>query len=109
MGLDCSSAPTSGYRWLEELPALPESAGAYRWFYADVTAGEYSAVFIFMVGSAGLAGAVTALLSIRTLLSWRLTELSTPLPPSSTPCWTGCWERPYSWRPSAPPSCTRPG
>jgi carotenoid 1,2-hydratase len=33
------------------LPALPDSPGAYRWFYADVTAGEYSAVFIFMVGS----------------------------------------------------------
>ena len=52
--LDPAAAPTrapSGYRWLEELPALPDTAGAYRWFYADVTAGEYSAVFIFMVGS----------------------------------------------------------
>nr|WP_239015011.1 carotenoid 1,2-hydratase [Archangium violaceum] len=40
-----------GYQWMNELPALPDSPGAYRWFYADVTAGEYSAVFIFMVGS----------------------------------------------------------
>ena len=40
-----------GYQWLEALPALPDGAGAYRWFYADVTAGEYSAVCIFMVGS----------------------------------------------------------
>ncbi|QRO02943.1 carotenoid 1,2-hydratase [Archangium violaceum] len=36
---------------MDALPALPDTAGAYRWFYADVTAGEYSAVFIFMVGS----------------------------------------------------------
>jgi carotenoid 1,2-hydratase len=52
--LDFSSVPTSpasGYRWLEGLPTLPDTAGAYRWFYADVTAEEYSAVFIFMVGS----------------------------------------------------------
>ncbi|MBN9688428.1 MULTISPECIES: carotenoid 1,2-hydratase [unclassified Corallococcus] len=33
------------------LPALPDMAGAYRWFYADVTAGPYSAVCIFMLGS----------------------------------------------------------
>ncbi|RKH71460.1 carotenoid 1,2-hydratase [Corallococcus interemptor] len=33
------------------LPALPDAAGAYRWFYADVTAGPYSAVCIFMLGS----------------------------------------------------------
>jgi carotenoid 1,2-hydratase len=30
---------------------LPESSGAYRWYYVDVQAGEYTAVFIFMVGS----------------------------------------------------------
>ncbi|MFY0563918.1 carotenoid 1,2-hydratase [Archangium lansingense] len=40
-----------GTAWWDELPVLPNSPGAYRWFYADVTAGEYSAVFIFMVGS----------------------------------------------------------
>jgi carotenoid 1,2-hydratase len=40
-----------GYQWLDALPTLPEHSGAYRWFYADVTAGEYSAVFIFMLGS----------------------------------------------------------
>ncbi|HSP77119.1 MAG TPA: carotenoid 1,2-hydratase [Myxococcaceae bacterium] len=34
-----------------ELPPLPEAAGAYRWFYVDVSAGEYSAVCIFMLGS----------------------------------------------------------
>jgi carotenoid 1,2-hydratase len=33
------------------LPPLPSEPGAYRWYYADVTAGEYSAVAIFMVGS----------------------------------------------------------
>ncbi|XXF79011.1 carotenoid 1,2-hydratase [Myxococcaceae bacterium GXIMD 01537] len=33
------------------LPALPERPGAYRWFYADVSAGDYSAVCIFMLGS----------------------------------------------------------
>jgi carotenoid 1,2-hydratase len=33
------------------LPSLPSGPGTYRWYYADVTAGEYSAVFIFMVGS----------------------------------------------------------
>lgn len=26
-------------------------SGAYRWFYADVTAGDFTAVFIFMVGA----------------------------------------------------------
>jgi carotenoid 1,2-hydratase len=36
---------------LPELPSLPSESGAYRWYYADVTAGELSAVFIFMVGS----------------------------------------------------------
>lgn len=46
------SAPLPrGYQWLDALPALPGGSGAYRWFYADVTAGEYSAVCIFMVGS----------------------------------------------------------
>ncbi len=40
-----------GESWLDALPKPPETAGAYRWFYADVTAGEYSAVFIFMLGS----------------------------------------------------------
>jgi carotenoid 1,2-hydratase len=51
--LDSSSSPRSlrGYQWLEALPALPDTAGAYRWFYADVTAGGYSAVCIFMLGS----------------------------------------------------------
>lgn len=38
-------------RQLGDLPALPEAAGAYRWFYADVTAGPFSAVCIFMLGS----------------------------------------------------------
>jgi carotenoid 1,2-hydratase len=38
-------------RPLGHLPALPDEAGAYRWFYADVTAGPFSAVFIFMLGS----------------------------------------------------------
>ncbi|MCP3135865.1 carotenoid 1,2-hydratase [Pyxidicoccus xibeiensis] len=33
------------------LAALPDEAGAYRWFYADVTAGPFSAVCIFMLGS----------------------------------------------------------
>lgn len=36
---------------LSALPPLPSMPGAYRWYYADVTAGDYSAVFIFMVGS----------------------------------------------------------
>jgi carotenoid 1,2-hydratase len=36
---------------LRHLPVLPDTAGAYRWFYADVTAGPFSAVCIFMLGS----------------------------------------------------------
>ncbi|MFY2562506.1 carotenoid 1,2-hydratase [Corallococcus terminator] len=36
---------------LRDIPTLPSKAGAYRWFYADVTAGPYSAVCIFMLGS----------------------------------------------------------
>lgn len=30
---------------------LPSRSGAYRWYYVDVAAGDYTAVFIFMVGS----------------------------------------------------------
>ncbi len=30
---------------------LPRQSGAYRWYYFDVTAGDFTAVFIFMVGS----------------------------------------------------------
>jgi carotenoid 1,2-hydratase len=30
---------------------LPAASGAYRWYYVDVTAGDRTAVFIFMVGS----------------------------------------------------------
>jgi carotenoid 1,2-hydratase len=30
---------------------LPSKSGAYRWYYVDVTSGEYTAVFIFMIGS----------------------------------------------------------
>lgn len=45
------SAHPRGDSWLDALPVLPDGPGAYRWFYADVTAGEYSAVCIFMVGS----------------------------------------------------------
>jgi carotenoid 1,2-hydratase len=30
---------------------LPTTSGAYRWYYVDVSAGEFTAVFIFMVGS----------------------------------------------------------
>jgi len=30
---------------------LPEKSGAYRWYYVDVAAGDFTAVFIFMVGS----------------------------------------------------------
>ncbi len=30
---------------------LPEKSGAYRWYYVDVAAGDYTAVFIFMIGS----------------------------------------------------------
>ncbi|WPB75899.1 carotenoid 1,2-hydratase [Archangium violaceum] len=40
-----------GYTWRDALPTPPDTSGAYRWFYADVTAGEYSAVCIFMMGS----------------------------------------------------------
>lgn len=36
---------------LSALAPLPSTSGAYRWFYADVSAGDYSAVCIFMVGS----------------------------------------------------------
>ena len=36
---------------LKALAPLPSTSGAYRWFYADVSAGDYSAVCIFMVGS----------------------------------------------------------
>ncbi|HVG57740.1 MAG TPA: carotenoid 1,2-hydratase [Hyalangium sp.] len=36
---------------LPELPPPSSAPGSYRWYYADVTAGEHSAVFIFMVGS----------------------------------------------------------
>jgi carotenoid 1,2-hydratase len=35
---------------LPELPSLPSEPGAYHWYSADITAGEHSAVFIFMVG-----------------------------------------------------------
>jgi carotenoid 1,2-hydratase len=31
--------------------SLPTASGAYRWYYADVSAGDFTAVFIFMVGS----------------------------------------------------------
>lgn len=30
---------------------LPSNSGAYRWYYVDVAAGDFTAVFIFMVGS----------------------------------------------------------
>ena len=30
---------------------LPGRSGAYRWYYVDVAAGDYTAVFIFMIGS----------------------------------------------------------
>ncbi len=30
---------------------LPTKSGAYRWYYVDVTAGDHTAVFIFMIGS----------------------------------------------------------
>jgi len=33
------------------LLTLPEAPGAYRWYYADVVAGDTTAVFILMVGS----------------------------------------------------------
>ncbi|WP_239576948.1 carotenoid 1,2-hydratase [Archangium primigenium] len=51
--LDEVSVPSAhrGYQWRDGLPHLPDRPGAYRWFYADATVGEYSAVFIFMLGS----------------------------------------------------------
>ena len=36
---------------MSALAPLPERAGAYRWYYADVGSGEVSAVVIFLVGS----------------------------------------------------------
>lgn len=33
------------------LEPLPETSGAYRWYYADVVAGDTTAVFIFLLGS----------------------------------------------------------
>lgn len=30
---------------------IPTTSGAYRWYYFDVTAGDFTAVFIFMIGS----------------------------------------------------------
>lgn len=33
------------------IPELPTRPGAYRWFYADFTEGDFTAVAIFMVGS----------------------------------------------------------
>ncbi len=33
------------------LPPLPVRGGAYRWFYADAHAGEYTVVCIFMIGA----------------------------------------------------------
>ncbi len=30
---------------------LPKGPGSYRWYYVDATGGDYTAVFIFMVGS----------------------------------------------------------
>jgi carotenoid 1,2-hydratase len=33
------------------IPPLPQSSGAYRWFYADAHAGPYTVVSIFMVGA----------------------------------------------------------
>lgn len=40
---------------------LPARSGAYRWYYVDVSAGDFSAVFIFMVGSIFSARYSTAL------------------------------------------------
>jgi carotenoid 1,2-hydratase len=40
---------------------LPTKSGAYRWYYVDVTAGETTAVFIFMIGSIFSARYSTAL------------------------------------------------
>jgi carotenoid 1,2-hydratase len=36
---------------MSALAPLPERAGAYRWYYADVGCGDVSAVVIFLVGS----------------------------------------------------------
>ena len=36
---------------MSALAPLPERAGAYRWYYADVGCGEVSAVVIFLLGS----------------------------------------------------------
>lgn len=36
---------------MSALAPLPERAGAYRWYYADVGSGDVSAVVIFLVGS----------------------------------------------------------
>lgn len=30
---------------------IPTSSGSYRWYYVDVTSGDFTAVFIFMIGS----------------------------------------------------------
>jgi carotenoid 1,2-hydratase len=30
---------------------MPERSGSYRWYYVDVSTGDYTAVFIFMLGS----------------------------------------------------------
>ena len=40
---------------------LPGRSGAYRWYYVDVAAGDYTAVFIFMIGSIFSAKYSTAL------------------------------------------------
>lgn len=40
---------------------LPAKSGAYRWYYVDVTAGDVTAVFIFMIGSIFSARYSTAL------------------------------------------------
>ncbi len=40
---------------------LPTRSGAYRWYYVDVAAGDYTAVFIFMIGSVFSARYSTAL------------------------------------------------
>lgn len=36
---------------MSDLLHLPSRSGAYRWFYVDVTAGDFTAVCIFMVGA----------------------------------------------------------
>jgi carotenoid 1,2-hydratase len=40
---------------------LPGRSGAYRWYYVDVAAGDFTAVFIFMIGSIFSAKYSTAL------------------------------------------------